>query len=112
MRSRSRSERRPLFPRCSSTVHGCKLQTVCITCPRVTTTCTRSQMCSTVARLCTGIFCKSVQAAGFLPIPTGKAQQRPALGGSAMGDAAPGGIDTTGTDRAFGHGRCVHRHAL
>ena len=91
------------------------------------TICTRSQTCSTV-RSCTGIFATySVQAAGFLPIPTGKAQQRPALGGSAMGDAAPGGIDITGTDTgpsvtdavtplwpvrtdavACAHGRCAH----
>lgn len=47
-------------------------------------------------------FRRSVQAAGgrYLHIPTGKAQQRPALGGSAMGAAAPGGISITRTDRA------------
>ena len=48
-------------------------------------------------------FRMRVQAAAgrFLHIPTGKAQQRPELGGSVAGNAAPGGISITGTDRAF-----------
>ena len=48
-------------------------------------------------------FRRRVQAAAgrFVHIPTGKAQHRPALGGSVTDNAAPGGIGITETDRAL-----------
>ena len=79
-------------PRCKLTARGCAQTSngACTTRPRVPTTCACLRMCSTGARSCTGIF-----AGRCWHIPTDKTQQRPALGGSAMGDAALGGIGST-----------------
>ena len=103
MRSRSRSERRPPVPEVQLDSTWVQTSNGAHHLP------TRYYHRHTLTdvldrRLLVHRYFSQVRAAGFLPIPTGKAQQRPALSGSAMGDAAPGGIDITGADRAFGHG--------